>query len=151
MPVFVAAVRRRTRRQGVQFPAALQEREGAELWQPTEEASPTKQTTKGEGHWIRRNLKAFYTEFESEREKTILKHTPPVSRRIRSTSSSSQDSVTTPYSSSAMDQDRMSPLSPGLQQGNPILIPNGVEKSFKSRRSFSESFCYSSLHSQRCV
>lgn len=145
MPVFVAAVRRRTRRQGVQFPAALQEREGAELWQPTEEAKPTEQTTtKGEGRWIRQNLKAFYTEFESEREKAILRNTPPISRRTRSTSSStSPDSV----AASAMDQDRISPLSPGLQQGNPILIPNGVEKSFKSRRSFSKSFSYSSLHS----
>lgn len=126
MPVYVAALRRRR-----QLPAALQDRE-EELWQPIAGAKPTEpriQSTKDEGRWIRRNLKAFYTEVDSEREK---KNTSLVSRHV---DSSNSDPATAQHK---MDEDRRSPLSPGLQQGNPILIPNGVEKSFKSRRSFSE-------------
>lgn len=139
MPVFVAAVRRvRTRRQGGQFQAAYQDAsEEEELWQPAAEAKltePQNQSPQSEEGWIKRNLKEFYTEFESEREKAIVKNTPPVSRRFGSVSSEQEATVYTP---AAMEQDRVSPLSPGLQQGT-ILIPTGVEKSFKSRRSFSE-------------
>lgn len=132
MPVYVAALRRRRTRR--QFPSALQDRE-EELWQPIAGAKPTEPpspSTKDEGCWIRRNLKSFYTEVHSEREKA----TRPVNSSISDPAAAQHK----------MDQDRMSPLSPGLQQGNPILIPNGVEKSFKSRRSFSELVEYSAVY-----
>lgn len=119
MSVLVAAVRKgRRRRRAPEFLAAPLKSDSPEEQLAAEaEPLPTESSeaaASDEKSRIKKNLNAFYSEFEAGKEIAILKKKTP-----------------------GMEQDRVSPLSPGLQQGNPVLIPNGVEKSFKSRRSFS--------------
>ncbi len=124
MPFFVAAVkssrrgRTRNRGQSSQLAATY------ELTQSALEAH-TACSPVSEESWIKRNLKAFYTDFEPDREKSILKNSFPSCRRVNCM----EDTFQSP---TVMEEARTSPLS------TPVLVPNGVEKSFKSRRSFSE-------------
>lgn len=134
MPVFVAAVKlRRSRRSGAQCtPVSVSyncgEVEDSQC--PIALATAEKEPL-SEKNWIKKNLGTFFTDFDTERERSILKYSPPICWRAASS-----------RSQAPMDGEAHSPpLSPGLRQGNPVLIPNGVEKSFKSRRPFSKFQC----------
>lgn len=136
MPVFVAAVRRSRSRARVS--AYFTKPKEEELRHPAEEETPAAENgpRASEKTLIEKNLKDYYSSYESERERTIAGKQPPVYPIFNcpQVPMDSQDSPTV----TGMDQDRGYPLSPGLQQGNITFIPNGVEKSFKSRRSFSK-------------
>ena len=141
MPVFVAAVKlRRSRREGAQTqstPVAYSSSE-REFQSLAEDPGPG-----AEKACIEHNLRAFFTDFDSDKERAILKNSPPSCWRASFN----------PLLRAGMDGEAGTrhgergypPLSPGLQQGNPVLIPNGVEKSFKSRRPFSKLLCTTSV------
>ena len=140
MPVFVAAVKlRRSRRYLGQSTAVAcnhcggePEREGQQLQHYPAAAlagGELAQEVPTEENCIKRNLKAFYTDFDSERERDILRSTLTVCVRRAGHG----------HPLALMDQEAGSaPGSPDLQKTNPVLIPSGVEKSFKSRRAFSK-------------
>lgn len=142
MPVSVAAVKlKKSRRHGSQSHVGSTGEEEPQNSAAEDEVSHPTQATAGaqdEKSCIKKNLEEFYTEFESQRERGILKKAPPVCRRAISSQAVPMEQERPRHSPTGMDEGGMSPLSPGLQNGTPILIPNGVEKSFKSRRSFSE-------------
>ena len=85
---------------------------------------------------IRRNLKKFFTEFEEASEKNIVRTTPPTTKRVIMSNTQLMDAEAR-NSPQTMEEGRDSPPSPNIRTSN--SIPTGIEKSFKSRRSFGKS------------
>lgn len=119
MPVFVPAVRR-SRRKGARSTAGASEGSQEACDCPLTQqgrAGVEEDPRSSEESLIRKNLRSYFTDFDSERERSILKHSPPACWRAFE-------------SPAEMDAE------PSRHSPNPMLIPNGVEKSFKSRRPF---------------
>lgn len=144
MPVFVAAIKSRRGRerhwgQSSRVSTTAYSTTGGELAHSASEActaSDANGSSVSEESWIKRNLKTFYTDFESEKERAILKNSSPPRRRLDShcsVCSMEEAAAHNPQEDVRMEDERTSPL-----RTSPTMVPNGVEKSFKSRRSFSK-------------
>ncbi len=133
MPVFVAAVKlKRKRRCSTNAP-------GGELPSSTlvlrAGAGEDPAITEDEDYCTKRNLRKYFKDFESEAERKILKKTRSSTRRA--TMSNRQQGCFEEegrYSPVGMEEERSSSMS----GENTSIIPNGIEKSFKARRSFSK-------------
>ena len=150
MPVFVVAVKRSRRcgnhspcvvRQGLRHSTAalepLHETETCARGVPLDNTS--QHNTKEESR-IRKNLSEFFAEFEKEKEKRIIRRSSTPVLIVRRSMSDPQVFVDAEGNRSpiGVEEERNSIINSPTENTGMTVQP-GIEKSFKTRRSFSKS------------